>query len=295
MEKDINYYASLFFVAPHDLDCMRKAGEAIYDYKDQVFEKLYAWMDKHPFFENYYNDDVRTAIRDNEAVFWDDLLSANFSEEYILRQQFFGEIFAGVGIPFEACLAIWKCFQEYITEIFAEQNLLTADLMRAFCRLTNVADSLIMDGYTMAMDKVLQEKNASMSEMSTPVAQLWDGILLLPIVGNVDSTRAQNIMITTLERIVHTQAKVFIFDIGGVTTVDSAVANHLIKISKAARLMGCLCILSGISPMVAQTMVELGVDLERMETVGSLKDAFKRALRVTASSDSQHIDASIYT
>ena len=109
--------------------------------------------------------------------------------------------------------------------------------------------------------------------LPTPVTELWVNILMLPIVGAVDSKRAQEIMDTMLNKILETEAKTIILDILGVPTIDSAVANHLIKITKATQLMGSVSIISGISPKIAQTLVQLGVELGGVATTAALKDA----------------------
>ena len=111
--------------------------------------------------------------------------------------------------------------------------------------------------------------------MSTPVTQIWTGLLLLPVVGLIDSKRAQDIMDNTLSKISETHAQCLILDISGVAIVDTAVANHLIKISKATRLMGCECIISGLSPAISQTMVELGIDVGSVKTTSNLQSAVK--------------------
>ena len=110
-------------------------------------------------------------------------------------------------------------------------------------------------------------------EMITPVLILWQDILCIPLTGAVDSKRAQQIMEMVLNKILTTESKVIILDILGVPFVDTAVANHLIKISRAAKLMGCDCIISGMSPAVAQTLVRLGIDMGDIITTTTLKDA----------------------
>ena len=115
-------------------------------------------------------------------------------------------------------------------------------------------------------------------EMSTPVMRLWDNILLLPIVGLVDSKRVQLIMETVLQRIVDYETKVIILDIQGVPSVDSAVANHLIKITQATKLMGCTCIVTGISPEISQALVNLGIELTDILTQATLKDGVSTSL-----------------
>ncbi|MFV0423782.1 PAS domain-containing protein [Oleidesulfovibrio sp.] len=123
----------------------------------------------------------------------------------------------------------------------------------------------------------LREQSRTIMEISTPAIKLWDRIVVLPVVGVVDSLRAQQMMNTMLEKIMEISAKVIILDIQGVAAVDTAVANHLIKVAKATRLMGCQCIISGISPAVAETLVQLGIDLGDVSTNSTLQDALSDA------------------
>ena len=117
-----------------------------------------------------------------------------------------------------------------------------------------------------------------MLELSTPVTQLWDGILAMPLIGTLDSERTQVVMESLLQQIVDTGAAIAIIDITGVPTVDTLVAQHLLKTVAAARLMGAECIISGIRPQIAQTIVHLGVDLGDVVTKATLAGAFKVAL-----------------
>ena len=128
-------------------------------------------------------------------------------------------------------------------------------------------------------EEVINRQQADMLELSTPVVSLWDGVLALPMIGTLDSGRTQVVMESLLNRIVETGAEIAILDITGVPTVDTLVAQHLIKTVTAARLMGADCIISGIRPQIAQTIVHLGVDLKDIITKASLADAFALALR----------------
>nr|WP_319393657.1 STAS domain-containing protein [uncultured Desulfobacter sp.] len=129
-------------------------------------------------------------------------------------------------------------------------------------------------------EKKLKEQSRTIMEISTPAIKLWDRVVILPVVGVVDSLRAQQMMNTMLTKIMETAAKVIILDIQGVAAVDTAVANHLIKIAKATKLMGCRCIISGISPAVAETLVQLGIDLGDIATNSTLQDALSDAFRL---------------
>jgi rsbT co-antagonist protein RsbR len=128
-------------------------------------------------------------------------------------------------------------------------------------------------------EEVIARQQQEMLELSTPVVQLWEGILALPLVGTLDSNRTQIVMETLLQEIVENGAAITIIDITGVPTVDTLVAQHLLKTVAAARLMGAECIISGIRPQIAQTIVHLGVDLGDVVTKATLADAFAIALQ----------------
>jgi rsbT co-antagonist protein RsbR len=133
--------------------------------------------------------------------------------------------------------------------------------------------------YQKGRDEVILRQQQEMLELSTPVVQLWDGILGLPVIGTLDSARTQVVMESLLQRIVETGAQLAIIDITGVPTVDTLVAQHLLKTVAAARLMGADCIISGIRPQIAQTIVHLGVELNSVATKATLADAFALALK----------------
>jgi rsbT co-antagonist protein RsbR len=133
-------------------------------------------------------------------------------------------------------------------------------------------------------EDVINRQNEEMLELSTPVVELWEGILALPLIGTLDSARTQVVMENLLQRIVETGASIAIIDITGVPTVDTLVAQHLLKTVAAARLMGADCLISGIRPQIAQTIVHLGVDLQSVTTKATLADAFAVALQRTGQS-----------
>jgi rsbT co-antagonist protein RsbR len=134
------------------------------------------------------------------------------------------------------------------------------------------------DSYIHGRDQVIARQQEEMLELSTPVVTLWDGIVALPLIGTLDSARTQVVMESLLQAIVQTNSRFAIIDITGVPTVDTLVAQHLLKTITAARLMGAECILSGIRPQIAQTIVHLGINLEDVITKSKLADAFRLAL-----------------
>jgi rsbT co-antagonist protein RsbR len=138
---------------------------------------------------------------------------------------------------------------------------------------------ITMELFVATREELISRQQQELMELSTPVVKLWDGILALPIIGTLDSARTQVVMESLLQTVVSTNSKYAIIDITGVPTVDTLVAQHLLKTITAARLMGAECIISGVRPQIAQTIVHLGINLEDVITKAKLSDAFALALQ----------------
>jgi rsbT co-antagonist protein RsbR len=148
--------------------------------------------------------------------------------------------------------------------------------------ITELLDKLGLfttESFQKGREEVIRRQQSDMLELSTPVVELAEGIIALPLIGTLDSNRAQTVMEVLLESIVSSRADIAIIDITGVPTVDTLVAQHLMKTVAAARLMGADCLISGIRPQIAQTIVQLGIDLGHVHTKASLADAFRMALK----------------
>ena len=151
-------------------------------------------------------------------------------------------------------------------------------------RATELLDALglhTVKAYQKSREEVINRQQREMLELSTPVVKLWDGILALPMIGTLDSARTQVVMESLLQKVVETGSQIVILDITGVPTVDTLVAQHLLKTVTALRLMGAECIISGVRPQIAQTIVHLGVDLQGVTTKANLADALALALKRT--------------
>lgn len=156
------------------------------------------------------------------------------------------------------------------------------EMSRLTLRITDVLDALGLRTvrlFQKTREEVIQRQQQELLELSTPVVKLWDGILALPIIGTLDSTRTQVMMESLLQRIADSESQLAIIDITGVPTVDTLVAQHLIKTVTAIRLMGADCIISGVRPQIAQTIVHLGVDLGAVTTKANISDALALALQ----------------
>jgi rsbT co-antagonist protein RsbR len=177
---------------------------------------------------------------------------------FSLKQPLFGLLGKEVAQPQELLDAIWK-----INVLLDNLGLYTTQV------------------HQQSREAIIARQQTELLELSTPVVSLWDNVLALPLIGTLDSERTQVVMESLLQRIVETEAMIAIIDITGVPTVDTLVAQHLLKTVAAARLMGADCIISGIRPQIAQTIIHLGIDLSQVVTKATLADAFAVALQRT--------------
>jgi rsbT co-antagonist protein RsbR len=193
----------------------------------------------------------------------------------------------GGSTPSETATFVFSLKQPLFTRLnqgFADDP---AALATGSWTISSLLDKLglyTIEVFQRARDQIIVRQQQELLELSTPVVKLWNGILALPLIGTLDSARTQVVMENILQKIVDTGAAIAIIDITGVPTVDTLVAQHLMKTIAAARLMGADCIISGIRPQIAQTIVHLGVNLEDVMTKATLADAFVVALERTGTS-----------
>jgi len=169
-------------------------------------------------------------------------------------------------------------FTIFRRETGADADALAENVWTATITLDGLA-LYTMEVFQKGREEVILRQQQELLELSTPVVRLWEGVLALPLIGTLDSARTQVVMESLLQEIVNTGAPIAIIDITGVPTVDTLVAQHLLKTVAAARLMGADCVISGIRPQIAQTIVHLGVDLGDVITKATLADAFQLALQ----------------
>jgi rsbT co-antagonist protein RsbR len=184
--------------------------------------------------------------------------------------------------PVETASFVFSAKRPLLTRIRQEYKNDAESLATEFLNATDLLDAMglyTFDMYQKAREEVIRRQQEELLELSTPVVKLWDGVLALPIIGTLDSARTQIVMESLLQAIVQTNSKVAIIDITGVPTVDTVVAQHLLKTVTAARLMGADCIISGVRPQIAQTIVHLGINLMDVTTKATLSAAFAVALQ----------------
>lgn len=275
----------LFGVSDEDFAAVRKLGEFATPKMDEFVERLYSYFRDAlgPDYEIHFPDSPTVARAQAAARrAWFEFFEANWDDDYIRSRERIGEVHAQLQIePRHYLAAMNKAIDLWTDELYEDEldKRQWPKISNSVRRVIKMEAGLVVDVYSRRTGEVIAQQSRAMIDMSTPIAAIWDGVLMLPIVGILDSQRAEDIMQRMLEKIAEKQAVMFILDISGVAVVDTAVANHLIRMTKAARLMGCETIVSGLSPSVARTIVELGIEVGEMRTTGTLQDALSTAFK----------------
>ena len=273
----------LYLITSEDLDRIRAFGAIAQPRIQEMAGRWYQWLETRPEFEQFFSDpEVLERVQGLQAGYWEAFMGGDVDDSYVESRYSVGEAHARIGLPLNTYFAGMNGFLEIFADVVSVAEMSAEDrasMKRALAKLLHLDTAIVVDTYNQIVEDTLTAQSKALMEMSTPVTQIWEGILLLPIVGLIDSHRARDIMNATLAKIAETQAQIFILDISGVGVVDTAVANNLIKITSATRLMGCETTISGVSPAIAQTIVDLGIDVGSIKTTATMKDALSDAFR----------------
>jgi rsbT co-antagonist protein RsbR len=274
-----------FMITADDLTLIRAAGKQLESELPEFVNDWYAWLAVQQEFSLFFPTEKSVErARQLQTPHWANFFEANIDEAYVAKRRHIGRVHAQIDLPNALFFSSISTAQQLLSERLAEKYPDRTEFIRvnsAFSKLFMLEIYLIADEISSVQkDRIAEHSNALM-EMSTPVTPIWDKILLLPLVGVIDSMRTADIMDKSLAKIAELRSKVLVLDISGVVAVDTAVANQFVKVSKATRLMGCQTIISGLSPSVASTLVELGVSLDDIQTTSTLRDGFEIALEVT--------------
>ena len=234
------------------------------------------------------NEDARKQSEELLNALLENLNEQNITESQSEDFEPVIEILSGISIsrarqgftPRETGIYIFSLRNALIEALQADSKMEPGELFDAAMKINKLIDTfgvITFETFIKGREEVILRQTDEISEISTPVIRVWDGILALPIIGTLDSARTQVVMENLLQEIVETGSSIAILDISGVPAVDSLVAQHLIKTVSATRLMGAECIISGIRPEIAQTVVHLGIDLSSIITKASLANALKHA------------------
>lgn len=273
-----------FQITPADVERVRSVAQFLSADLPAYVDDFYAWMRQHNEFQVYFasNPNRLERVKSLQLGHWESFLEARLDEGWFAGRKHVGAVHAHIDLPNDIYFAGMSHSGKLMVDRIRQGD---AHIQDALAVSDSIIKLIFLDAYVVIDEivRIQREKISSgakaLMEISTPVTPIWEGILLLPLLGVLDSVRAQDIMDKTLNRIAETRAKVFVMDISGVGAMDTAVANQLIKITKATQLMGCETIISGLSPSIARTLVELGVSVGEVRTTATLRDSFELALR----------------
>jgi rsbT co-antagonist protein RsbR len=264
---------------------LRSFAEA---HTDEIVEAFYELLLRHPETKKFFPDETTVRrVKKTQRDYFLGLFGGAVDAAYVEHRARVGAAHERIGMPPKWYLGAYRRYMELLHERLMAHIPDPAEAHAAFHsaqKLVFFDMSIALDTYIAANLDALKRHQAAIRELSTPVIRVHERILLLPVVGTIDSQRAHQIMETVLLKVTEDQAKVLILDIAGVPVVDTQVADHLLKTTAAVRLVGAKTILTGISAQVARTIIQLGVDISAMETQSRLSDGIELALSLIGKS-----------
>jgi rsbT co-antagonist protein RsbR len=281
LSSEASHLMTEYEISPADLEKIRRYGKIIIPKLPDYVTAFYQWLKTQPEFDEFFSDPKALAHAQKlQLEYWRDFFEASIDEKFLEHRRTVGEVHARIGLPLSVYFMSVNKTLVLFTEKLYDQSLPVKEYLatvQAITKMIHFDTALVVETYSRMTNQKISRQSQALMEMSTPVTAIWQDILMLPIVGIIDSKRSQDIMDAVLSKIGETRSKVIIMDISGVGVVDTAVANHLIKITKATKLMGCECTISGVSPAIAQTIVELGINVGEVRTTATLRDALEAA------------------
>jgi rsbT co-antagonist protein RsbR len=249
---------------------------------DSVVEEFYKLLLSHPETQKFFPDDATIRrVKRTQREYFLGLFNGRCDLTYVADRLRVGAAHERIGLSPKWYLGAYRNYLQLILDQLTIELRDPAEVRAAFASIQRIVFfdvALAIDTYIAANLEALGRHQAAIRELSTPVIRVYERVLLLPLVGAIDSHRAQQVMESVLLHIVEAQARCIIIDIAGVPVVDTRVADHLLKTTAAVRLLGAQVVLTGITAQVARTIVQLGVDVSSMHTVSRLSDGIELAL-----------------
>lgn len=271
---------------PADEERLRKLARVAEDYAQDLIESFYNHLLSFKEMKAYFLDEeLLNRVKARQKAYFIRLTEGNYDLDYVEDRLNIGAIHERIDLPVKFYLGMYSFYLRQVRERILDMDRQHPDEMietyLSLMKLIFLDISLAIDTFTDSRERTIRAlQQEAIKELSTPVLPFREGMLLLPIIGQIDSQRARQLTEHLLVSIRANRAKVVVIDITGVATVDSRVANHLVQTVDAARLMGTKVVFSGISPEIALTMVTLGIDLGPVYTVGALQDGIEHAERL---------------
>jgi rsbT co-antagonist protein RsbR len=282
-DKELASRRSFFEITDEDLRRLAGLREYALAHSDEIVEGLYQLILGHAESRSFFTEQQAIDhVKKMQRQYFLGLFDGRCDSAYVEDRLRVGATHERIGLAPKWYLGAYGRYLRLLLDrFFADLPAREAqDAYRSLSKLVAFDMALAVDSYIASNLETVARHQAAIRELSTPVIRMYDRVLLLPLVGTVDSHRAEQVMETLLTRVSEDQAKAVIIDIAGVPVVDTRVADHLLKTTSAVRLLGAETILTGISAQVARTIVQLGVDISSMHTRSRLADGMELALRL---------------
>jgi rsbT co-antagonist protein RsbR len=286
-EAELRARMSACELEPDDLERLGRLRPFAEKHTAEVVNAFYELLLSHPQMRKFFPDEATVRrVKRTQSEYFLGLFEGRVDLAYVEDRLRVGAVHERIGLAPKWYLAAYRRYLDQLhTLLYAEYSAAEA---RAFFgsikKIVFFDMAIAIDTYIAANLETIQRHQVALRELSTPVIRVYDRVLLLPLVGAIDSVRAQQIMDTVLVRVVEEKAKCIILDIAGVAVVDTKVADNLVKTTASVRLLGAQTILTGISAQVARTIVQLGVDITAMHTRSRLQDGIELALDLVGKS-----------
>lgn len=280
-ERELESRRRFFEITDEDLARLAALKPLAEKRSHAIIEHLYELILGHPESRSFFPDETTIKrVKNLQRQYFLGLFAGRCDLRYVENRLLVGAAHERVGLQPKWYIGAYSRYLRLLlSELFVELEPAAAEsASHSLTKLVCFDMALAMDTYIAAHLDTLARHQAAIRELSTPVIRVHERVLLLPLVGTIDTVRAQQVMETLLSQVVEQQARVVIVDIAGVAVVDTKVADHLLKTTAAVRLLGAETILTGISAQVARTMIQLGVDLSTMQTSSRLADGIAHAL-----------------
>jgi rsbT co-antagonist protein RsbR len=268
-----------------DIRVLRNLNTVAEGYADDVIDDLYDHFLAYPETARFFRDpETLDYVKRMQKEYFRRLTQGNYGPDYVADRVRIGAVHERIGLDVKWYLGAYNRYMRTVaTKIFDEYSSDPAMALAAYFSLLKLVFldvGLALDTYILSRERTIGQQQEAIRELSTPALQVREGLLILPIIGVIDPSRARQLTEQLLRTIRSARAKVVVMDITGVPTVDSAVANHLIQTVEASRLMGATVIVTGLSSEVARALVALGVDLAKLYTVGDLQGGIEEGERL---------------
>lgn len=266
----------------------RRHAQALTETSDDVAERIIDDFYRHllgfPAAARHFGDPAQLErVKRAQIHYFRDLVTARLDDEYVQNRRRIGQIHERSGVTPTLYVGAYAYYLHSLGHLVLERMQddpgRAMALVLSLVKIAHFDMALALETYVEARETTIEQREREMSELPTPVLKLRDGLLLIPVVGTLDSYRARTLTVKLLEGIRDHRARAVVLDITGVAAVDSAVANHLIQTMTAARLMGASSVLTGLSAEVAQALVKIGVTGEALRTAGDLQHGIEMAER----------------